>query len=200
MLIAAAAIAIAALVLRTSNTCQCQCPVNDVSTQLSHLLRATNDNHNSLTEVNDLITECEDKIMKNREDIATITQALEDAGEATIQINATLTQSIESLQSTISDLTGDTQQQNCTTSIEETCTIPSGLRTCTTRQVPYQKPQWLAVDVTCKTLDGSRLNPLVTTAIVNGNTISCQCNTTETFSEDNTPRSSTCGLCVTRCL
>ena len=202
-------LAITALVvalIRNSDICECQ--LTDVNQELSQLLTATNETQERLAEMSDLVTECERKVTKATEDIHAIKQALENVDEATIQINTTFSESIQALQDSVRKinlrLTEDMlQSSNCTTLVEETCTFTPGVRSCTTGPAPYQKPEQLAVDVTCKTLGGREeegARPLVTRAIINNNTIACQCNRTVLLSDDSTAPPQKCGLCVTRCV
>lgn len=173
----------------TANS-DCQCPTSPVTCQcqddIQQLFEIAEGNRNDIDEIYNKTIGNEVSIINNKLNVSTNAVLIDSINEATIRINATLSQSISNLRSMIRDLA------TCSSSLERTCTVSSSQQQCITDTVELTE---LTLSFTCFSMN--QTTSLITTPIVSNAEIRCQCTRTREVLQSSLELG--CGLVVTRC-
>ena len=156
----------------------------------------------SLTNTNtDLLFQCQVKSQgtETNDTGGTVTDAGGIMMTSAERIYSSVSRRLNCLEAILTKVRSSLQIRNCSTSIENICTVDRQVRFCTTSFIQFQRLGELVLDFICLRVEETpEQNPLIATAEIINNFIACICHVPDILRQEQ-QHDVKCGLQMTRC-
>ena len=185
------------MLVANGNSSTCQCPTAISGACMCPDVQLLRDN---VDEIGAKAGRNEQSVARIERDVGNNAMLIDNLSETTARINATLSQRITSLASSIRDLSG------CRISVEDTCTIDPGDMQCNTGDIQLQgseesevRPADIILSFACVSMN--ELAGLIAVPVTDeeANRVMCRCTSIGNILTGGSETAPLCGLVTTRC-